>query len=209
MISLQTFLIDVNGKRVNTDGADAGQCTAVPHLWEQDNSWPVVLGNAKDTLGNASSSFYAKVANTPTNFPPPGAVIVWGSTWGEGYGHTAVVVAANANLFTCIEQNDGDNGLAHEGTHNYGGIIGWFFPLSAQVNSGPVTEGGPQVVEIKEIVNVRTEPSTAGAVVAQLHVGTCQVQKIIQGETATVGTHSSDMWGLTEGGHYFSMAATM
>lgn len=209
MASLQTLIADTNGKKINTDGADAGQCTAVPHFWEKLNGWPVVLGNAKDTLADAPSGFYAKVTNSPTNCPPPGAVIVWGSSWGEGLGHTAVVVSANVNLFTCMEQNDGDNGLCHEGTHNYGGVTGWFYPLSETAVTAPVVEGGPQVVPIKEIVNVRTAPNTTATIVAQLHIGTCQVQEIVTGQEATVGTHTSDLWGKTEGGHFFSMSATL
>lgn len=209
MASLQTLIADVNGKTINTDGADSGQCTAIPHYWEKLNGWPIVLGNAKDTLANAPGSFYTKVANNPNNFPAPGAIIVWGTTWGEGLGHTAVVVSANVNSFVCMEQNDGDNGLAHEGTHNYGGVTGWFYPTAVVTVTAPVTEGGPQVVPIKEIVNVRTAPDTTAAIVTQLHVGTCQIQKIVTGQEATVGAHSSNLWGLTEGGHYFSMAATL
>lgn len=127
MHSVTSFIKQVDQKKINTDGADSGQCTAIPHLWEKLNGWPIVKGNAKDTFTNAPTSSYKKVKNAADNFPPPGAIMVWGSSWGGGYGHTGVVVSANAHTFKAVEQNNGDHGLAHVVTHaHYNGVLGWF-----------------------------------------------------------------------------------
>jgi hypothetical protein len=211
MASVQDLINKYNGTKINTDGADAGQCTAVPHAWEEMNGWPVVLGNAKDTLGNAPSAVYLKVTNTPTNAPVPGSIVVWGPTWGGGLGHTAVVVASNINTFECFEQNDGDNGLAHVGTHNYSGVEGWFTPLTLSapvVQAPPVGAAFPRTVPIHEIVNVRTSPKVSAPVVGQLHVGTCVITAQTGGDSGTVGTHTSSLWYQTQGGHWFNSAVT-
>lgn len=206
MLAVQE-LYKYNGQEIRTDDADYGQCTAVPHRWELDNGWPVVLGNAKDTLANAPSNFYVKTMNAPANYPLPGAIMVWGPSWGGGYGHTAVVVSANANLFTCIEQNDGDNGLVHEATHNYAGVEGWFYPRVVAPQAAPT--GFPRVVPIHSLVNVRTEPHLSAPIVAQLHPGTCLITGEVTGDEATFGSHSTNQWGVTQNKHYFTMGATM
>lgn len=126
MYDINKFIKQVQEKKISTDGADNGQCTAVPHLWQKLNHWPIVRGNAKDTFANAPSS-YTKVHNSASNYPPKGAIVVWGSSWGGGYGHTGVVVSANAHTFKAVEQNNGDHGLAHVVTHaHYNGVLGWF-----------------------------------------------------------------------------------
>jgi hypothetical protein len=126
MYDLEQFIKQVDGKKINTDGSDSGQCTAIPHLWEKVNGWPIVMGNAKDTLASAPAE-YERVYNSATNFPPKGAILVWGPSWGEGYGHTAVVVSADAHSFESVEQNNGDDGLAHVVSHpHYNGVLGWF-----------------------------------------------------------------------------------
>lgn len=127
MYDIEKFIKQVDGKKINTDGADNGQCTAIPHLWQKLNNWPIVMGNAKDTLAHAPSASYRKVDNSADNYPPAGAIMVWGSSWGEGYGHTGVVVSATAHTFEAVEQNNGDNGLAHVVSHpHYTGVLGWF-----------------------------------------------------------------------------------
>lgn len=201
MATTQDLLAAVNGKSINTDGADNGQCTAIPHKWEEMSGWPIVLGNAKDTLANAPSTSYDKTYNAPTNYPLPGAIMVWGPTWGGGYGHTAVVYTANVDTFTCVEQNDGDNGLAHLGTHNYSGVEGWFTPDSIELAS--------DVVTVKEIVNVRADANTTSTIVTQYKPGTYQVTEKVTGQSATVGVHTSDVWYMTPQGTYFNSAATM
>lgn len=150
MANVQDLINQHNGVKFGVTGPDYGQCTAVAHAWEQMCGEPIVYGNAVDTFANANPANFDKVANTPTNVPPVGAILVWNSTWGGGYGHTAVVSRpANANTFWCFEQNDGDGGLPHEAEHNYNGITGWFIPRSLETPpevppAPPVLQAPPQ-----------------------------------------------------------------
>ena len=137
-MNVQDLIDATNGQFVSVTGPDDKQCTAIPHKWETMLGLPIVFGNAKDTFNNAPDDTYEKELNTPENFPRPGSIIVWNDVWGEGYGHTGVIVSANVNTFDVLEQNDGDGGLTHVGTHDYANIIGWFFPRVLDVAVAPL-----------------------------------------------------------------------
>jgi hypothetical protein len=105
--------------------ANRGQCVGLIEVWSDEHHLPHLWGNAKDLLANADPAHYTVVHNAPTNFPSPGSIVVWGSTWGGGYGHTAVVVAATELLIVVFEQNDPDGSPPVVATHDYSGVIGW------------------------------------------------------------------------------------
>jgi surface antigen len=86
-----------------------------PHIW----------GNAKDLLMGADPHVYRVIENAPLNAPPPGAIVVWGPSWGAGYGHCAVVVAANAGELVVFEQNNPAGSPPVVATHDYSGVEGW------------------------------------------------------------------------------------
>jgi hypothetical protein len=138
MATVQDLINQYNGHIFGITGPDQGQCTAVPHAWERLLGLPIVYGNAKDTFANAPDDLYHKELNTPAGVPSPGAIIVWDSAWGAGYGHTAVVTVANVRTFDCLEQNDGEGGVTHVGRHDYAHIIGWFTPRVLDAPPAPV-----------------------------------------------------------------------
>ena len=102
-----------------------GQCTGLVEVWIDEHKFPHVYGNAKDLLANADTTRYTVVTNGPNNFPPPGAILVWGASWGGGYGHTAIVVAANGMQVVTFEQNDPGGSPPLVATHSYDGVTGW------------------------------------------------------------------------------------
>ena len=102
-----------------------GQCVGLVEAWLDVLGKPHIPGNAKDLLDGADHKVYKVTANLPSNFPQPGAIIVWGGSWGGGYGHTAVVLAANVNHVVTFEQNDPTGSPPLVATHNYSGVIGW------------------------------------------------------------------------------------
>ena len=104
---------------------NAGQCVGLVERWLDECELPHIYGNAKDLLTNAGGKPYKVTKNSPTNFPPAGAIVVWGSTWGGGYGHTAVVLAATKNFIAVFEQNDPTGSYPIVATHNYSGVVGW------------------------------------------------------------------------------------
>lgn len=138
MADLQGFVNTYNGKFLTITGPDAGQCTAIAHRWEQLCGKPLVYGNAIDTYANAGAD-YDKIANTPTNVPEPGDILVWGqnSSVGTGsVGHTAVFVSGDQYSFNSFDQNWPTGSVCKIVHHDYRGVIGWFRPKGQPTNQG-------------------------------------------------------------------------
>ena len=102
-----------------------GQCVGLIEVWLSVNKHANIRGNAKDLLANADLQVYQMFTNTPTNFPPAGAIVVWDASWGGGNGHTAVALAANVNLLAVFEQNNPAGSAPTVVTHDYAGVAGW------------------------------------------------------------------------------------
>ena len=102
-----------------------GQCVGLIEVWIDEHKLPHIFGNAKDLLTNADRAHYTVTMNAPTNIPQPGAILVWGASWGGGYGHTAVVIAASLMQVVVFEQNDPDGSPPIVATHDYSGVLGW------------------------------------------------------------------------------------
>jgi surface antigen len=110
---------------VGENPVNRGQCVGLVEVWLTANKKPHIAGNAKDLLANADLKDYKTFHNGPTNLPPPGAIVCWDGSWGAGYGHTAVVIAANANRLAVLEQNDPTGAPCVVATHGYQGVLGW------------------------------------------------------------------------------------
>ena len=126
MIDLATFIGQYLGvANTGENSVNKGQCVGLIEVWLTANKKPHIPGNAVDLLANADLKVYKMFANKPNNIPPAGAVVCWNATWGGGYGHTAVVVAANVSQLVVFEQNDPTGAPPVVRTHNYNGIAGW------------------------------------------------------------------------------------
>lgn len=126
MIDLAPFISKYLGVANTGDTpGNLGQCVGLIEVWLDANSKPHIPGNAVDLLANADPKIYKKTANIPTNWPQPGNIVCWNATWGAGYGHTAIVVAANVNLMAVFEQNNPIGSPPVVATHNYSGVQGW------------------------------------------------------------------------------------
>lgn len=123
---LAEFLRAYNGKTgVGNTAINRGQCVGLVAVWCDFLGMPHVWGNAKDLLLDAPVPPYVVVLNTPTNYPQPGDIVVWGDSWGGGYGHTAIAVTAAVMEFTAFEQNDPEHSAAHLKLYGYAGVRGW------------------------------------------------------------------------------------
>lgn len=124
------------GKHIDVDGAYGAQCWDLAAQYSQDlGLGEIKTGNgaAKDiyeqyeTNGNAQN--YDRIANSTSDknsYPRAGDVIVWDGGMGDGYGHVAVVLKADFNHITVLEQNPGD---AHVKTYDgYDNVEGWLRP---------------------------------------------------------------------------------
>lgn len=111
-----------------------GQCVGLIEIFLDvlNLNTPHLYGNAKDLLTNAPTDKFEVVYNDPNNydqFPPIGAIMVFGTSYGGGLGHCGIVVRANGYTFSLFDQN---NPVGSRPTltnyHNYAGVEGWFFP---------------------------------------------------------------------------------
>jgi len=59
---------------------------------------------AKD-LWNVATSRFTKIPDSPSLVPQPGDILIYGSSWGGGYGHVEMVVAVDANGCTIVGNN--------------------------------------------------------------------------------------------------------
>lgn len=117
---------------VGTTPGNLGQCVGLSMLWLTQHGVPNMWHNACDLLANADPKYVSVTKNEPGNRPPPGTVICWDSSWGGGYGHTAVVVESNVNTVVTFEQNDPDGHAPQVLTHNYNGVQGWMTMLKPE-----------------------------------------------------------------------------
>lgn len=123
---LIAFLEAYLGKEgTGTNAANKGQCVGLIEVWCARHGKPWIPGNAVDLLRLADPKAYVRTNNGPTNFPPPGAIVCWDASWGAGYGHTAVVLAANSMQLAVFEQNDPYGAAPVVATHSYAGVAGW------------------------------------------------------------------------------------
>lgn len=126
---LLDFISRYLGKgNTGTNSVNSGQCVGLVEVWVDTITHPRIAGNAKDLLANADPQHYTIVQNGPSNFPPPGAIVVWGPSWGEGYGHCAVAVAGSPLQLVVFEQNDPAGYPPLVATHSYSGVLGWAVP---------------------------------------------------------------------------------
>jgi CHAP domain-containing protein len=112
----------------NTAG-NRGECVGLVEVWFDYLGLPHIWGNAKDLLINAPTPPYVVTINRPTNYPVPGDVIVWGDSWGQGFGHTGICVTGHVRDFTAFEQNDPAGSTPHLKLYGYAGVLGWLHPV--------------------------------------------------------------------------------
>lgn len=124
------------GKYIDVDGYYGAQCWDLAARYSLDIGLPAVAtgdGAAAgiyenfNTNGNASHyNRHPQSTTDPNSVPRPGDIIVWNRNMGGGYGHVAVVLKANWDTVTVLEQNPG---AAHVTTYkNYANVLGWLRP---------------------------------------------------------------------------------
>ncbi len=123
---LGPFINNYLGKSNTGDTTgNKGQCVGLIEVWLDTLHRKHIPGNAGDLLANAPAEGYTVTENTPTNFPKAGDIVCWNGSWGGGYGHTAVVLAADEVSLLVFEQNEPDGSPPAIGLHTYGGVAGW------------------------------------------------------------------------------------
>ena len=116
------------GQYVRSPVGLGGQCVDLVEVWAAHLGAPAVPGNAVDLLRNAPNAAWQVELNGPTNYPPVGAIVVWGedSRVGIGpYGHTAVCLAADPHWLLTLDQNWPPGRPVGVVLHSYMGVHGW------------------------------------------------------------------------------------
>lgn len=131
---LASFLARWLGQKVDFDGVYGAQCMDLAEQYNQDVvGAPRLGGNAIDVWTHRGAhTVYRAEANGPVNYPPPGALVVWGPSaavdTGE-YGHIAICLAADPLHLISLDQNWPDGAPISVISHSYSGVLGWLTPL--------------------------------------------------------------------------------
>lgn len=140
------------GKKVDWDGAYAGQCVDLFRQYVNDVlglQQPKGVVGAKDFWTNYETDpilnkNFKKIANTPTGVPQEGDVIIWDAYTGNPYGHISIFIKGDANKFVSLDQNFPTLSKVTETEHNYTKpkVLGWLRPMVTQetVNNVTITE---------------------------------------------------------------------
>jgi hypothetical protein len=139
-MTFEQFMTIWNGKYCEVAGTPnaRNQCVDVVNAYIRD-----VLGlpiiewtNAVDFPSKAGDK-YTYTANTPTNIPMRGDIIVWNGA----IGHIAIVIEANVNNFKSFDQNYPVGSPCHVQGHNYNNVKGWLrAKQQPQVVTVPATQ---------------------------------------------------------------------
>jgi len=105
-MTLDTFIKNNNGEKVEFDGKYDFQCVDLVQFYNRDViGGPKFSGNAKEYCRNQHPSHYSLRKNTPLYIPPRGSIAVWNNKVGGGFGHNAIVLSASLMRFTSLDQN--------------------------------------------------------------------------------------------------------
>jgi hypothetical protein len=127
---LNQFIAAHSGRmNVGDTPGNKGQCVGLIEVWVDTLKLPHIWGNAADLLSNADKAMFGRIDNTPTNYPLAGDIVVWGTSWGEGFGHTGVCVTGNVLIMSIFQQNDPQGSGAHLKAYTYAGVLGWLRPF--------------------------------------------------------------------------------
>lgn len=119
--AISKAIVKYAGKDVNTDFYQDGtpypvnnpyQCWDLANRFALDNGLGMLrtgdgtaAGIYENYWSNGNSTNYTRIANASNILPKPGDHLVWDRSLGGGAGHVAVVVRADWNTVTVLEQN--------------------------------------------------------------------------------------------------------
>lgn len=140
-MTISDFLNKWNGKPLDFDGYYGYQCMDLYQYYNRDViGAPYIPADPAYkvwTLNQYPKDFYTKIANTPTNVPQKGDVVIWSAQANGGFGHIAIFYQGDMLKFTSFDQN-WNGKYAHFQPHNYSYVLGWLRPKKP-VTTQPVT----------------------------------------------------------------------
>lgn len=144
----ETVLVG-EGRSNDYDGYFGAQCMDLALFWSEYLGLPLLQASAAIYTWDLNPSGYQKIANGPTNIPEPGDILVFGAGMGP-YGHIVIVLSADLNGFTSLDQNwynsnETVGSPAAQVYHNYSAVLGWFHPI-VPPTPAPVVKPPEQVL---------------------------------------------------------------
>lgn len=119
------------GQVVTAPGGLGGQCVDWVNVYLHDVfGLSPIHANAVD-FAHTPIPGWTWIANAPHNFPPMGAVVVWGPSHLAGtglYGHVAVALMADVRYLLTLDQNWPQGSPVRLVAHTYDGVLGWWAP---------------------------------------------------------------------------------
>lgn len=109
-------------RNLNPSGA---QCVNISNQWWFHCNLSCIGGNAGSWVGLELQG-RVWITNSPTNYPEPGDVVIWGVRAEMPDGHTALALAGQPWWFLALEQNDPLGSPCHERAYGYDGVAGWY-----------------------------------------------------------------------------------
>lgn len=157
-MNLDQFVDAYNNKIVDVDGAYGGQCWDLVAEYSRSvigvpphDSFPYGLPTGDGCAAGVFKNFpdplpqyYDRIANNPNDpnqVPQRGDIIVWdySSPGSGGAGHIAIVLSADTNGFTSLDQNWVPQ-ITKQINHNYNYIQGWLRPKGEDMVDGKTAQ---------------------------------------------------------------------
>jgi len=125
MIVSEAFTL-LDGVFVDFDGYYGDQCVDLAQIINRMYGSPRLTGaTAKDIWNTYPQASYTRIANTPTNIPNEGDLVIWGSGIGPA-GHIAIARAGSTSMILkTFDQNFPTGSRCHSVDHNYNYVLGW------------------------------------------------------------------------------------
>lgn len=125
---LASWVRAVLHQRITAPGGFGGQCVdAANDYIRAVYGMAPVRANAIDWFRRGVPGF-TLVANEPANYPPAGALSVWGPDVRAGtneFGHIAVALVADPATLVSVDQNWDGLQQCQVVPHSYAGVLGW------------------------------------------------------------------------------------
>lgn len=145
----QAFIKSAPGKYFNPDNAYGYQCKDLIDSYVMEifgGSWVDTIrpGNANVCFNGSNSAYFTKILNDPqsaTQLPQYGDIICWGGNGVNPYGHIAIVVSADQNGVSVIQQDGYLQSATWQGYLKYtnagtGVVQGWLRPKAEKMIGG-------------------------------------------------------------------------
>jgi len=121
------FMSKYNGVAIDADGSFGAQCVDLTMRYAKEVFGVSVNGNGNQWFANgAASGAFAQVGSGAA--AQKGDIACWGTFYGGGFGHVAIVIADNGGSLKVLTQNPG---ATHVDTLQKTGLQGYLRPKKA------------------------------------------------------------------------------